>query len=398
MFIDPLEEEFKCSRFAVSLAPTIHMVVLIFSQLAIGWMTDKYGPRLPLILAALFAGGGLVLASQAGSLTQFYLFYGIAALTAGAQVGALPSSVIQKWFTEKRGLVLGVVASGMGAGPLIFVPLGERLINSYGWHTAYLILGIIAGALLLLAALLVSASPEKKGLKPYGAERLSPQDSSPGNHGASASITKKDKPQLQETQVWTAREALRTRTFLALCGYCLFSFLPVVLLTTHFVPFASGSPLQLNREIAALALGLIGGISIAGRIGWGSITPNVVGWKRGLIVCSSVCAVMMLWLVGTRDPLMLWIFVVVFGFFQGARTPLIPGTISYYFGMKSLGSLVGTVTAIGVIGCAIGPVLGGFLYELADESYLLAFIACAICWALGILFASMLKMPQKNET
>ena len=390
MFITSLETEFGCSRTAICLAQTIHMGMLIFSQIAMGWATDRYGPRIPLLLAALFAGGGLALLSRAENIGQFYLFYSIASLTAGAQAGALPQTVIQKWFVKKRGLVLGIVVSGMGAGPLVFAPLIGMLISNNGWQQTYLILGIITGVLLFLISLLMLGQPEEKGLKPYGAESQREKREKSDLHGG------KVRPQLRETKVWTLDIALKSKNYWMLCGYCLLTYLSVTLLITHFVPFLIDLPIKLDKKTAALALGILGGVSIIGRIGWGAITPRVVGWRHGLIVCAAFCSLAMLWLILASTPLMMWLFVGLFGFFQGARTPLVPGAVSYYFGMESLGSLVGVTQAVGVIGCAVAPVLGGYIYDITG-TYVWPFAICASCWGIAALFAIQLKLQQREK-
>jgi len=386
VFIEPLEAAFGCSRAAICFAQTIHLTILVFSQILVGWLIDRYGPRLPLTLAAIFAGGGMILLSQVETITQFYVIYGLASIMSASQAGVLPQTIVQKWFVKKRGLALGIVVSGMGAGPLIIAPLIGYMINRLGWQTTYMVIGIITAAVLLLGALFIIGSPEEKGLRPYGSEETD-----------NSKVDSRDKNEpLQKDQIWTLKEAIKNKTYLLICGYCFLSYFSVTMIVTHFVPFLMAGPFNYNITVASNALGILAGITIAGRIGWGAITPSVVGWKRGLNICALMCAIMMLWFLSIKTNLFLWIFIVFFGFFQGARTPLIPGTISHYFGLESLGSIIGVTQAVGLAGCVLAPTMGGFIHDKTGN-YFWAFLICVFFWILALIFAFLLKDPRIKD-
>lgn len=122
-----------------------------------GWLCDKYGLRVPMILGAILLGAGFCLLSKVNSLSQFYLFYAIASLGAGI-VFAPPTATAQKWFVKRTGLALGIVVAGVGLGTLVYAPLAEHLISSYGWRTAYIQIGT-GTAILILPASLGATTP-----------------------------------------------------------------------------------------------------------------------------------------------------------------------------------------------------------------------------------------------
>ena len=383
VFFTELEREFHWSATVISSIPPVMMAVTIIATLFGGWVVDRYGSRTLLISATLLVGPAIALLSQAESLWHFYLLYTISAV-GGALILPIPTSVVQKWFTEKRGLALGLVTAGMGGGRFVYAPLAGLLIQDYGWRMAYLVLGSLTMLLLFLATLTIVDSPEKKGQRPYGA-RKSPQ-------GEKAS----ESSHRRETQSWTVKEAMKTWAF---PGICLYFFLLVVagnMVDTHLVRYIFMEQKLTTEAVAAFALGLTGGISIIGRIGGGAMTPRIVGWKQGLVFCTIVSGIMMLWLRQIESMGMLWAFAVGYGLFQGIRVPLIPGLIGSYYGPKSLASLIAIATACCMLGGATGTILGGVIYDL-QGSYSTAFLIGAICFIAAALLALTFKTPRKNS-
>jgi len=137
--------------------------------LIVGWASDRFGPRVTLAFAGTLTGIGISLCSQINDLQHFYLFYGMASLGVGA-LWVLPNTVVMRWFDKKRGLTLGIVTAGIGAGEAVYPPVASSLILAQGWRMTYLILGIGTCLLLTVSAAFMASSPEKNGLKPYGAE------------------------------------------------------------------------------------------------------------------------------------------------------------------------------------------------------------------------------------
>src|SRR5262245_4941966 len=119
----------------------------------IGMLVDRLGPRRIMLGGAVVLGGACVLASRIGSLWSLYAVTGVLAAIGLCAVSWVPSgTLIARWFAERRGSMLGLAFSGMGAGVLAMGPLAQWLISAYGWRSAYVILGI--GTLLVLLPLI----------------------------------------------------------------------------------------------------------------------------------------------------------------------------------------------------------------------------------------------------
>ena len=378
VFFKPLQAEFGWSATLTSSIHSFFILVSIFSTLLVGWATDKFGSRATLAVSGTLIGIGISLLSQVGDLWHFYLFYGIASMGTGA-LWTLPNATIQRWFAKSRGLTLGIVAAGIGAGTLVYAPVANNLILTYGWRMSYIIIGIGTWVLLMVAAGLIASSPEKKGLKPYGIEE--------GPTDVKMSGNSKE----WRAGEWTLREAMRTKSFWLLCGIYFCTVLPIQMALVHVVPFAIA--IGIDATAAAGALALIGGLSIAGRIVMGTAARKT-GFRLALIICAGISTVMFLWLLGVQSLWMLYFFAIIYGFSYGGKVPQITGLIGYCFPGKSLATIFGTIHAISMTGGIVGPLLGGFVFDRTG-SYQIAFIAGASFWALCAILAYFLKAPRK---
>lgn len=382
VFFKPLQAEFGWSATLISSIQSLHIAIGIVSGLLIGWSTDKFGPRLILACAGALIGIGISLCSQVSELWQFYLLYGIASLGQAA-LWTLPMSIVQRWFIKEKGLTLGIAAAGIGAGVVTYAPIANSLILTLGWRPAYIFMGIGTCVLLMVAARLMAQSPENKGLKPLGMEEP--------EVGFSDSGANRHHPELWRAGEWSVGEALRTKSFWLLTGIQLCAGIPMTMIGVHVVPFAMS--IGIDETSAAGALALIGGLSIAGRIGMGTVAQKA-GFKRILIICTGACAVMFLWLPRVQSLWMVYFFAIVYGFFYGGQVPQVPGLIGYFFPGESLVTIFGMIGAISSIGSMLGPLVGGLVWDRTG-SYGMAFIIGASFWVLAILLALLLKPPQK---
>lgn len=376
VFFKSLQAEFGWGRALTGSVHSVHLVIYALSTYFFGRLTDRIGPRRALSLGAFFIGIGLSLCSQIHSIWHLYFFYIIASLGSGVTV-SLPNATVQKWFVKKRGLALGLVTAGVGAGTLFLAPLTQYLITSLGWRYSYITIGIFYWALLTLTAIAMVDRPEKKGLKPYGWQEKvrAGQENDMGFHD------------------WPAKEAMKTKIFLLIILIYFFTNLPIHMVMIHIVPYLTD--LGISRALAAGALGLIGGISISGRIGMGVLSEKI-GWKWGLFLCCLICSLMLFWLIGVRTPWMLLVFTLTYGFFYGGKITTIPGLIGSFFGTRSLGEIIGIIHAVSLTGGIIGPVLGGYIFDLSG-SYRFAFLIAALAFLASAILTLFAHPPKVRE-
>lgn len=386
VFFKPLQDYFGWSRGLTSSIPTVFWVGYAISCFVMGQLTDRYGPRLTLAVGAVLAGLGFSLASQTTSIWQLYLFYFMAALGAGATV-VLPAATVQRWFIRRRGFALGLTLSGVGLGVFVGAPLANYLISHYDWRTAYLVLGISVWVLLTLASRLLVASPEVKGLRPYGWHEIQSKGEGPAGYPNPL----KASPQVWATEELSIRKTVRTRAFFLTMFFYSVSWFPLPIVMVHFIPFATD--MGISSAVAASAFGLMGGLIIVGRIVMGGVADKL-GWKTAFAICCLFNAVAFFWLIEVRNLWMLYFFVVIFGFAYGGLGTQVMGLVAYFLGMKSLGATTGIMEGICVLVSSLSPLLAGFIFDRTG-GYFIAFLIGAVLLAAVGLTALLLKSPGR---
>lgn len=373
LFFQSFITEFGWSRAATSGALSVCLVLFGFFSVIAGRFSDRYGPRLLITVCSLFIGLGFYLLSTVTSLWQLYLYYGVI-LSLGLSSTTVPlGSAVARWFMKRRGIMTGITFSGIGAGGLVLSPLINWLISIHGWRTTYVIMAITITAGVLAAAQLLRRDPAEIGLSPYG-ERDGIAN------GANASGL-------------SLRQVLRTRRFWLLAFALLCFTLSTGSIQAHIVLYAVG--LGISSTNGALVLALVGGFNLAGRIGIGGISDRI-GTRMALFIAFLLQALALFWLLLAKELWMLYLFAVLFGLGYGGVAAMMSPSVAELFGLVSHGVIFGAIM-IGVqISEGIGPVLGGYIFDLTGE-YSLAFMIYGIVSFIGMVLVSRLKQPVREK-
>src|SRR5438477_451257 len=157
-FVPPLQMALHADQAAVQVTFTVFVLLETWLVPFEGWLVDKFGPRLLVMAGGVCAGLGWIGSGKAESLTTLYLAYAVAGLGAGVVYGTAIGSAL-KWFPDHRGLAAGLTAAGFGAGSALTVAPIANMINDAGYQSAFIQWGIIQGAVVLVAAVFLSAPP-----------------------------------------------------------------------------------------------------------------------------------------------------------------------------------------------------------------------------------------------
>ncbi|HET57433.1 MAG TPA: MFS transporter [Deltaproteobacteria bacterium] len=376
VFFKALYSEFGWTRAAAAGAFSAYAISHnVFAPLS-GWMTDRIGPRIVAASGGLCLAGSMILMSTISSITEFYLYYVVFVAWGVAAAYTPMLATVSRWFTEKRGLAISVSASGLGAGSLVLSPLAAWLISSYGWRTAYVSVGIVAFVVFIPIVLLVRKSPEEH----YGETMIIDHGTEPEQSVESAQIIH-----------FTFIDALKTRALWTLSFSWFFAALALWTIMIHIVPLMTDRGVAFTT--AGFLAGLAGGGSIIGRISAGFLSDQL-GRKRILIAAFLFQAVMLLWLLFSRETWMFFLFAPLFGMSFGSWAGVIPAFPADYFGLKSTGAIFGFVMIMAGLGVALGSFLGGFIFDLTN-SYNYTIIMCFLGTLLAVVSAALLKKPEK---
>jgi len=344
------------------------------SSIGIGRITDKYGPKVALIACGLFIGLGFLLMSQVNTLWQLYLYYG---MLVGIAMGGSDIPIVAtlaRWFVRRRGMMTGIAKAGAGIGIMIVPPLATWLILSYGWRSAYTVIGITCLVVIVSLALLYRRDPGQISKLP---------DGDTGVEEVKSGI---------DIRQFSLREAIGTRQFWIFAtvwfsfNFCLF------IVGVHMVPHVTD--VGISATIAATIISAIGGFSILGRLGLGGLSDSL-GTKWAFLIAVLFLAASMILIQFAVEVWMFYLFAAIYGIAHGAHWALLSPMVAWLFGLRSLGVILGVVIFAGTIGGLISPVMAGRIFDITG-SYHLAFISCLVLAVVSLVL--MLLLRPTNDT
>jgi len=372
VFFVALVEEFGWSRGATALAFSISSVVQGVISPLVGMLVDRLGPRRVMLGGAVLLGVACTLSSRIGSLASLYLMVGVLAAIGVCAVSWVPTgALIARWFTERRGSMMGLAFSGMGAGVLVMGPLAQWLIAGHGWRVAYLTLGV--GTLIVLLPLIWLGVRE-----------------------APAPPRRSEEPAAAATARDEVTDALRTRAFWALFFAYLCTPLAVFSVVTHSVAFAvdHGFP----RLFVAGIFGLTGLLSVVGRIGFGFAADRIGRATSATISygCTALGTLCLLTLEVWPHAAGLYGYALLFGLGFGARGPIITAIASQLFPGRRFGVIYGFLSVGNGIGGGVAPWFGGFVHDVTG-SYRIAFLVAVSFCAVGSACFWLARPPRRER-
>jgi MFS family permease len=374
VFLEPVLREFGWTRAVVSGAFTLAMVGMgIFGAVG-GRITDRLGPKVVVIGCGVSLGCSYLLMSTIQTLWQLYVYYGLM-VGIGMGVSSPMLSLGTRWFTRRRALMTGVLTAGGALGIMVFPFLFSLIIHTRGWRVAYLILGVMTLALMITGALLVKRDPADMGLRPFGDKNGNSLNSQEREKGASL------------------RWAVGTRQYwlLSLVFSCDMFLMHVV--SVHIVIHAIDQGISASN--AASVLSVSAGISLVARVVIGNVADRI-GCKKALVTCLILSEIAFAYLLLAKGLWMLYVFGVIFSFGLWATGGLVPAIAAELFGLRSIGTIYGSIAIGGSVGGAFGPMLVGYLYDVTG-SYQLGFVLCLMVSTASLIALSMVKPIQNKD-
>ncbi len=374
VFFTPLLKEFGWSRAMTSGAFSLGIFLEGFGGMFMGRICDRFGPRSVVAVCGILLGMGYMLMSQISSTWHLYLFYGVLAGIglSGTYVPLL--STVSKWFNSQRGLMIGIVASGMGAGTLLMAPFASWLISINGWRFSYTTVGLAALIIIVISAFFLRL-PVKECADSYAVPDI------PRKTHQSAPIHPRD-----------ARVVLKTVSFWLLCTVFMCWGMVIFAILVHITPLAIEA--GFSGAEAANILTIFGGSVFFAKIITGMIADRL-GSKPALVMGLGMLMAG-LFLLLTIDTLWaLYLFAVFFAFGYGCGSVIMPNIVAEMFGLISHGVLLGIVNFFACIGCAIGPVTAGWLFDRSGN-YNTAFVTTTVIGALTLIIALSIETTKKK--
>ena len=373
VFITPMAEDMGWSHSALSFSYALSAMVTGIGVLIVGSFLHTHSVRFIFFLSTLVHCLGIYMTSTATTIEAFYFWYGFVASIGRSAFFLSTTTLITRWFDKRRGLVMGIMMSGNGVGPFIFSPVITWMIFMWDWQTAYVVLSVLMIVCLSVSCFFIRNHPYEMGLAPYGGHpELAPR---PPSHGAA-------KPARRGGSLWG--NVLRMEGFWSLSCInffcCVCHSIPLV----HVVGFALSA--GLSAFAASWVLAIMSISSVVGRIYWGMFADRY-GARLALMLTLFMQGALILWLVNAQDPVIFFLYALVWGFGYGGVGTQYGMVSREVFGVRLFGPGYAGQNAFAMVGMSVGGFLGGYLFDIS-HSYVTSWLVSV---ASGLI-ASLLAM------
>ena len=381
LFVRPLQAELGWGRGEIMAALTMLILVQGIAAPFMGRLIKRHGARRVIFMGSLVSGLGFVLVSLTNSLWYFYLSYFVIGVGMTA-MGTVPSSaIVSNWFKRRRGMAIGIMSSGIGAGGFVIAPLiGGYFIPNFGWRASYLVLALITWVVIIpIALLVIKTKPADMGLYPDGLV---------AHEAVSITEASTSTPEgLNLSRAW-GTPAL----WLIAAGLLLSNFSQVGIVQSQ-VPHLQDIGFPVTT--AAAALGAVALWSAVGKLGFGWLCDRVASKYACAIgiLLQTIGAVILMNLGATSSTAVIWLYAIIMGLGVGSWLPTASMLTSTTFGLTDYGTIFGVVTLFLNTGAAAGPLMAGYMYDVMN-TYQWAFIIFLVLYAISTPTILAVRQPK----
>ncbi|HWI10307.1 MAG TPA: MFS transporter, partial [Burkholderiaceae bacterium] len=380
----PLSKEFGWSTDQLSSVFAVRFALFGLLGPFAAIFIARFGLRRIMVTAASFIAISMLLATQVTQLWQLFLLWGLV-LGCGTGLTALVlgAMVASRWFTERRGLVVGLFAASTATGQLIFLPVAAWMIEHLGWRYAVIPIFVACALVATLATLFMHDHPRDVGLRSYGEPEGTPQDVIPA--------TPAPLNFLGPFQVLA--QASRNRTFWILAGSFFICGLSTNgLVQTHFISLCGDN--GLSAVPAASVLSMMGlfdlfGTTLSGYLSDRYDNRKLLFWYYGLRGLS------LFWLPYSTFTLFgLSTFAMFYGLDWVATIPPTVKLAAQEFGKERAGMIFGWIFAAHQLGAAVAAYGAGLTRTLLLTYNPALFAAGAACLLAAVMVLAIRRQAQ----
>ena len=375
VMIGPLEREFGWSRAEISSGQMINAIVALLLAPLAGLAVDRYGPRrVGLIGVPLYCGGIAMLSLTTSNIVTWWALWIVLALTNMLVMPMVWTTAINGYFERNRGKALAIALSGTGLAAAVIPVLTFTLIEMLGWRMAFVVVSAVVLMVAYPLVIFMFYGPQDTSLAPA----LSP-DAPPA-------------PALKGVPVG---QAFRSPSFLKLAGGAVIFAVAAAALTSNAVPIV-------------IAQGITAGTaaSIAGLVGLGSITGRLVGGYlldrfnakliAGLGVLTPLFVIAILLAFKGSVPAAA-VACFVLGLSVGLEVDGCAYLAARHFGIKSFGTMFGTINGLLLFGSGIAPIIANSIFDATRSYDLFLWLSIPAFLVASALWLSLGPYPEFTE-
>jgi len=365
VFYVALMEAFGWSYGSTAGIFSLFTILYGMSGVLSGYLVDRFGPRRVILASGVLFVLSLLANSMATAQWHLYFTHGVLAALSLSGMGWVPVSVlVARGFRRRQGLALGIASAGVGVGIAIFVPLVQVMIQWGGWRVAFVGLAIIS-AVVTFSVGLFALRGLGTGPAPEAHAAPLPDRISMGPPG------------------WTLASAVRSQPFWLVAATFVLLNSPVQLVLTHHVAHLVG--VGQPKVFVANVVGLVGLVSVAGKILWGYLSDR--WWVEATYltgIAFLIAGILTLMRVGpTTSAWGLYAYAILMGLGYAVSPAMTPILSARFFAGRHFGTIFGALNMLHQAAGAAGMWLAGYAHDLTG-SYSLPFLLAIVSACLSL--------------
>lgn len=386
VLIVPLEHEFGWSRATISFAISINLLLYGLIGPFAAAVLEQVGIRRTMVFALALLGIGVSLTTLMSASWQLILLWGVVVGSGSGIIAlVLGAIVVNRWFAEQRGLVLGILTASTATGQLVFLPMLASLVERFGWRIAVLAIAVVTLMIIPLITLLMRDRPSDLDLRPFGAQSAIMETQTRSANPIASTLN-------------ALKLGVRSKDFWLLSGsFFICGASTNGLIGTHLIPACIDHGIPEVK--AASLLAVMGMFDFVGTTasGWFSDRWNncyLLFWYYGLRGLS------LIFLPFSFDPHFygLSIFAVFYGLDWIATVPPTVRLTTNVFGKEKAGIMFGWIVAAHQIGAATAALGAGTLRTMQGTYFQAFMISGILCLIAAVLVLRIGKRPRaKNQ-
>jgi sugar phosphate permease len=370
-----LESEFGWSRTVISGAVAINIALFGLLGPFAASLMDRWGLRRVVLGAIALLAVSVALTTRMQNQWQLTLLWGVLVGTGTGMTSMVLAAIIaNRWFDERRGLVLGVLSAANATGQLVFLPLLASLVAERGWRSAALLVAAAAAVIFAIVLLFMRDRPEDIGLLPYGRSPSAPAMAGPRAMAPLAAL----------------RFAVSSRAFWVLAGtFFVCGASTNGLIGTHLIAACHDYGIAEIRSAQLLAM--MGIFDIIGTTASGWLTDRYSS-RHLLFGYYTLRGISLLFLPltlqsGGGGPLA-W-FAVFYGLDWIATVPPTVRLTSEAFGRENTGVIYGWISASHQLGASMAALGAGTIRTMTGDYQTAFWSAGILCVLAGLCFLTI---------
>jgi len=386
IFFQAMFSELGWSRGDLALSMSVGAVLAAIIGPFVGAFVDKNGASRIMAVSAFATGSCLILLGYVHYLWQAFIIFSLLSVFRAGFVSIPVMAMVSNWFSEKKGIAMGIMTAGQGMGGFVLSPLTIYCISRLGWRISWGIMGLLTWVVMIPAVLIVvKQRPESMGLLADG----------------KAPESENIPPTVKDNKVTPSKSAEGTlSTLLKMPAFWFIALLHFLYLFGHASVFQHGFALFTDKGIPAVTagtmIGILGLFSLSGKVVLGYLSDRI-SVRYVMMIALSLAAVSVVPLFCGELAWEAWLFITFWGFWECGVIALQPVLVATMFDRAIIGKMLGIFSIFSVLSQLMGPPFMGYIHDITGN-YNLALFTFIVFYIISLVLVFFTRSTRRASS